>query len=244
MARSPRDRSAKNGVLASFYILLTTAEFVAHFCQFNYLLEHGSRAYFDAALHQITEAVYALSITSTGITENYSEFMTTEASRAIAAVMSTHLLRERYENFRRDKAWLQNQAMRGIALILTLVLIDEKEDMIRFIHADRVDRSLEQKLTASFRDVGVMKKVALINEQILSLQGSLYQACHFLPIASTSWRGYIGNASTGSAFVPRIQSACTTYRSHSERIKYVEYDQERDSNAQQGSQCVDRSDST
>ena len=161
----------KNGVLASFYILPTTAEFVAHFCQFNYLLEHGSRAYFDAALHQITEAAYALSIISTGITENFSEFMTTEASRAIAAVMSTHLLRERYENFRRDKAWLQNQAMRGIALILTLALIDEKEGMIRFIHADRVDRSLEQKLTAAFLDVGVMEKVALINEQISSLQG-------------------------------------------------------------------------
>ncbi|MGD8219745.1 hypothetical protein [Pseudomonas brassicacearum] len=158
-----------NGELPYFDNLPTTAEFVAHYVQFNYLLNHKDRIHFVAALGQLTTASYALSIFASGIYDNFVSYLGSDWAKEIRKAMPIGTVERTYAHFQANPQEMQNQAMRGIAIVLALLLIDEHEGMKRFVSIDRIDHSLEAKLRTAFPDVDFLGSFAKVNEQILQL---------------------------------------------------------------------------
>lgn len=147
----------------------TTAEFVAHFCQYNYLLDHGTRDDFVSALGQLTTATFALSIMASNVLDDFEEFLKSEYAQAITEAMSMEVIERTYLAFSADKPHLQREALRGMAIILALWVVDEHEGMKRFISADRIDQTLDVKLDAAFPGVDFMDAFSNVNEQIYKL---------------------------------------------------------------------------
>ena len=159
----------QNGELPYFFTMPTTAEFVAHFCQYNYLLDHGTRDDFVSALGQLTTATFALSIMASNVLDDFEAFLKTEYAQAIREAMSMEVIKRTYLAFSADKPHLQREALRGMAIILALWVVDEHEGMKRFISADRIDQTLDVKLDAAFPGVDFMDAFSNVNEQIYKL---------------------------------------------------------------------------
>lgn len=159
----------QNGELPFFFAAPTTAEFVAHFCQYNYLLEFGTRAQFLSALGQLTTASFALSIVASQIYDDFEAFLETEHAQAITEAMSLDVVRETYWMFSADQHHRLREAMRGMAIILALWFVDDREGMKRFIRADRIDEPFNEKLAAAFPDKDFMDAFEGVNEQVRKL---------------------------------------------------------------------------
>jgi hypothetical protein len=158
-----------NGELPYFDNLPTTAELVAHYVQFNYLLEHKDRAHFVAALAQLTTASYALSIYASGIYDDFFSYLNSDLAAQIRKAMPIQTLQNFYAHFQANQQDRNHQAMRGIAIVLALLLVDERDGMRRFIRADRIDHSLETKLRNAFPNLDLLLSFAKINERIFEL---------------------------------------------------------------------------
>lgn len=159
----------QNDDLPFFFAAPTTAEFVAHFCQYNYLLDHATRAHFVSALGQLTTATYALSIMASKIYDDFESFLNTEHAAAITQAMPMDVLERTYWAFSADKSHLQRESMRGMAIILALWFVDDHEGMKRFISADRIDQTFDVKLAAAFTGDDYWEAFASVNEQIYKL---------------------------------------------------------------------------
>jgi hypothetical protein len=159
----------QNGELPYFFVMPTTAELVAHFCQYNYLLDHGTRAQFVSALGQLTTATFAHSIVSSNELDDFEAFLKTEYAEAISRAMPFEVIERTYRAFSADKPHLYRESLRGIAIILALWLVDDHEGMKRFISADRIDQTLVVKLDAAFPGVDFMDAFSNVNEQIYKL---------------------------------------------------------------------------
>lgn len=158
-----------NGELWYFDATPVTAELVAHFVQYNYLLDHKDRAHFVAALAQLTTASYALAIYASRIYNNFVSFLGTEWAKEFRKTMPLNVLKDTYEKFQADQQnWLR-EVSRGIANILALLLIDEHEGMRRFISEDRIDKALETKLRSAFPSVDLIAEFANVNEKIFEI---------------------------------------------------------------------------
>lgn len=159
----------RNGELPYFFANHITAEFVAHFCQFNYILDRLTRAHFASAMGQFTTATYALSIFSSKALEDFNEFIESNEAKAIRGAIPHATLESQYQSFKKDKPYFFYEVQRGIGLILALLLIDEREGMRRFIGIDRIDHGLSDKLIAAFPDSEILDAFSRINEQIFML---------------------------------------------------------------------------
>lgn len=159
----------KNGEVPFFFVMPTSAEFVAHFCQYNYLLDHGSRAQFISALGQLTTATFALSIMASQVCDDFESFLKSENSEAIVKAMPMEILERTYWEFSGNRSHLLQESMRGMAIILALWLVDDHEGMKRFISSDRIDRAFDEKLAAAFTDVDFRAVFEGVNDQIYML---------------------------------------------------------------------------
>ena len=159
----------QNGELPYFFAAPTTAEFVAHVCQYNYLLDHGTRAQFLNAMGQLTTATFALSIMASEITDDFEAFLNTQHAKAITQAMPMDVVRNTYWEFSRDSRHLLNESMRGMAIILALWFVDDHEGVKRFISADRIDQPFDEKLAAAFPDKDFMEAFDSVNEQFFTL---------------------------------------------------------------------------
>lgn len=159
----------RNGELPYFFANNITAEFVAHFCQFNYILDRLTRTHFASAMGQFTTATYALSIFSSQALEDFNEFIESNEAKAIREAMPHATLASQYHTFQQDMSYFFYEVQRGIGLMLALLLIDEREGMKRFISIDRIDHCLSDKLIAAFPESGILDAFPRINEQIFML---------------------------------------------------------------------------
>lgn len=159
----------QNGELPFFFTAPTTAEFVAHVCQYNYLLDHGTRAQFLTAMGQLTTATFALSIMASQIYDDFEAFLKTQHAEAIMQAMPMDVVEDTYWKFSEDRQHLLNESMRGMAIILALWLVDDHEGVKRFISADRIDQPFAVKLAAAFPDKELMEAFESVNEQFFNL---------------------------------------------------------------------------
>jgi hypothetical protein len=164
----------QNGELPFFFAAPTTAEFVAHFCQYNYLLDYGTRAQFLSALGQLTTATFALSIVASQVYDDFEAFLDTENAQAITQAMPLDVVKDTYWMFSADRPHLLRESMRGMAIILALWFVDEHEGMKRFIYADRIDEPFDVKLTAAFPDKDFVDAYENVNEQVQKLLDRFY----------------------------------------------------------------------
>lgn len=158
-----------NGELSYFDATPVTAELVAHYVQYNYLLEHKDRTHFVAALGQLTTASYALAIYASRIYDNFVSFLGTEWAKEFRKAMSIDILRNTYEKFQANQQYWLQEVSRGIANILALLLIDEHEGMRRFISEDRIDQTLETKLRTAFPNFDPLASFTNVNDKIFEL---------------------------------------------------------------------------
>jgi hypothetical protein len=159
----------QNGELPYFFAAPTTAEFVAHVCQYNYLLDHGTRAQFLTAMGQLTTATFALSIMASEILDDFEAFLNTQHAEAITQAVSMDIVKDTYWKFSRDRQHLLNESMRGMAIILALWFVDDHEGVKRFISADRIDQTFDVKLSVAFPDKDFMEAFERVNEQFFTL---------------------------------------------------------------------------
>lgn len=159
----------KHACVSHYLADIVTAELVAHFTQYNYILSHLSIGHFASALGQLVTSSFALSIIATGESQDYEVFIEKAEAHAIREVWSADILREQFEKFRLDRNYLMSEAGRGISLILALILIDEHDSMRNFIGADRIDVSLETKLAAVFPKVNFESEFSQINAKVIEL---------------------------------------------------------------------------
>jgi hypothetical protein len=140
----------QNDEPAFFWARTVTAELVAHFCQYNYILERLTRADLMHAMGQFVTATYALSIVVSKSFDSFEKFISSPPAKAFRESWNAQMLRRQFHLFQRDQEYLKEESERGIALVLAFFLIGEKEGMQRFIRLDRVDTPLIQKLKAAF----------------------------------------------------------------------------------------------
>lgn len=159
----------QNGELPFFFTASTTAEFVAHVCQYNYLLDHGTRAQFLSAMGQLTTATFALSIEASRICDDFEAFLKTQNAEAITQAMPMDVVEGTYWKFSGDRRHLLNESMRGMAIILALWFVDDHEGVKRFISADRIDQPFDAKLAAAFPGKDFMEAFESVNEQFFNL---------------------------------------------------------------------------
>lgn len=153
-----------------FWVRPVTAEFVAHFCQYNYLLEHRPRIDFYRALGQFVAATYALAIAAAHpMNRTFTEFIDAAPARAFKEGWPMFALEDNFNLYLSNIDYLRDQLERGIAQILSVVLIDEKEGMKRFIRQDRIDRSLMSKLELAFPEVDVLHAYKQIDVRLAEL---------------------------------------------------------------------------
>ena len=158
-----------NGELPYFSTAPLTAELVAHYCQYNYLLEHKDRAHFVGALMQLMTASYALAIYASGIHNDFGAFLKAAEAREIREALPRDVLESTYRTFQTDRRFWHQEVMRGVSNILALLLVDEHEGMRRFISADRIDQTLEAKLIAAFPNVDLLTSFGNVNDQLFML---------------------------------------------------------------------------
>lgn len=167
-----------NGELPYYSNTPITAELVAHFVQYNYLLKHKDRAHFVAALGQLTTATYALAIYASGICDDFVSFFGTDYAKAIRKAMRIEILESTYKRFQANSEYWIQQAQRGISIVLALLLVDEHVGMKRFISADRIDETLESKLRSAFPNLDILTSFEKVNDQIFKLldrfNGNIY----------------------------------------------------------------------
>lgn len=159
----------QNGELPFFFTAPTTAEFVAHVCQYNYLLDHGTRAQFLSAMGQLTTATFALSIMASQINDDFEAFLNTQHAEAITQAMPMDIVEDTYWKLSGDGQHLLRESMRGMAIILALWFVDDHEGMKRFISADRIDQPFDVKLAAAFPGKDFMEAFESVNEQFFNL---------------------------------------------------------------------------
>jgi hypothetical protein len=152
-----------------FWALPTTAEFAAHFCQYNFILDRLPRATFMHAMGQFVSATYALAIFSANALHSFDAFMQTEQAQAIRQGWPMADIVSTFKQFQQDQPFFIEQCQRGIAQILSLLLIDAREEMRHFIRLDRIDHSLGAKLQAAFPESGVLDAFQQINVQVARL---------------------------------------------------------------------------
>ncbi|HBP6526415.1 TPA: hypothetical protein L6A81_12310 [Pseudomonas aeruginosa] len=159
----------KNNELPFFFATPITAEFVAHFCQYNYLLSHQTRSHFINALGQLTPATFALSIYASQVFDNFEGFLKTEHAKSITQALPIAIIERTYWSFCTDKPRFFREALRGIAIVLALWFVDDHEGMKRFIASDRIDRAIDDKLDHAFPGTDHKKAFDCVNEQIYKL---------------------------------------------------------------------------
>ncbi|HEK3717299.1 TPA: hypothetical protein ACKRQV_000025 [Pseudomonas aeruginosa] len=159
----------KNNELPFFFTTAITAEFVAHYCQYNYLLSQQTRSHFINALGQLNTASFALSIYASQVFDNFTEFLKTEHAKSITQALPISVIERTYWSFCADKPRFYHEALRGIAIVLALWLVDDHEGMKRFIASDRIDRTIDDKLEHAFPDTDYTKAFECVNEQIYKL---------------------------------------------------------------------------
>lgn len=159
-----------NDNYAFFWTSPVTAEFVAHFCQYNYLLEQRPRADFYRALGQFVAATYALTIVDAHPRNgSFAEFIETPNASAFKQGWPRDALEKNFLAYRSNLGYLSEQLARGIAQILALVLVDEREGMRKFVKFDRIDESLLSKLQAAFPSGGLQERYQQIDSRLAGL---------------------------------------------------------------------------
>ncbi|WP_124594200.1 hypothetical protein [Burkholderia ubonensis] len=153
-----------------YWVSPVTAEFVAHFCQYNYLLEHRPRIDLYRALGQFVAATYALAIAAAHPkNRTFTEFIAAASSRAFKEGWPMDALEANFNLYLSNIDYFRAQLARGIAEILSVVLVDHKEGMRRFIRLDRIDRSLMAKLESAFPEVDVLHAYKQIDVRLAEL---------------------------------------------------------------------------
>lgn len=142
-----------------------TAEFAAHFCQYNFILDKLSREDFMRAMLQVVTSMVALTAFGSGI----QQFFETKDAIPIVEGCPNRPLIETLDRFKNDSQYFLSECRRAVSQILALVLLDRREEMRRFIRLDRIDRSLKSKLSEAFPDDLVTERVVDLNEQISTL---------------------------------------------------------------------------
>lgn len=159
----------ENNELPFFFATPITAEFAAHFCQYNYLLSHQTRSHFINALGQLTTATFALSIYASQVFDNFDEFLKTENAKSIMQALPMEIIERTYWSFSADKPRFHQEVLRGVAIVLALWFVDDHEGMKRFIASDRIDRTIGEKLEHAFPGTDINKAFDCVNEQIYKL---------------------------------------------------------------------------
>lgn len=159
----------QNGEYPFFYTAPNSSEFIAHFCQYRYVLDHLSREHFLVALGQLVTASYALSIAASGVADDFEEYLATPEAQGIYKGWPLHVLQAQYELFSQNKGYYWVECNRAISLILALLLIDDAEGMRRYASLDRIDVPLEAKLEAAFPGALAKMSFADINAKIQEL---------------------------------------------------------------------------
>lgn len=159
----------QNNEIEYFWSFPATKEFAAHFCQYNFLLERRPRADFMHAMGQFVMSTYALAILSANALSSFESFIQSEQGQAIQEGWPMAELVSTFELFQRNQSFFIDEWQRGIAQMLSLLLIDEREGMRRFIRLDRIDQDLGTKLAVAFPEVGVLDAFPQINAQVASL---------------------------------------------------------------------------
>lgn len=162
-----------------FFQTLITQEFVAHFCQYNYLLDRMGRSDFVTALGQLFKASYALSMLGfssrmkheepNGLPLTYDRFAQSPEAWSIHQALPDQTLRAVYKEMEGNYGERVSQACRGIALLLTLLLIDERDGVRKLMAIDRIDLPLAEKLATAFPKIDVLKALPHVNKQIFKL---------------------------------------------------------------------------
>jgi hypothetical protein len=159
----------QNGEYPFFYVSSSTAEFIAHFCQYRYILDHLSKHHFLIALGQLVASSYALSIFASGITGDFEAYLASPQAQEIHKGWSLPILQAHYELFSQNEPYWVVECNRAISLILALLLIDDLEGVRRYASLDRIDRPLGEKLVEAFPGALARMSFADINAKIQEL---------------------------------------------------------------------------
>ena len=157
-----------NGTYEFFFTLPTTAEFVAHFCQYSFLLNHRTKRDFVGALGQFVHATFALAVYAHDTLGNFDAFADSPPGRRLCHGWPIPLLTQFYE-FSAQPGYYLAEVQRGVAQLLSITLVDEPEGMRSFTRIDRIDLPLEEKLKRAFPTLDLGHAMAAIDDRVQEL---------------------------------------------------------------------------
>lgn len=167
-----RRRSGKYSSLFNFTI---STEFVAHFVQYNYILERLPRIYFHSAIPQVIQSAYAHTILQYGINEgggNLTDYETFKKSKTASEIFGgwwNDALDRVYPEFANNIPHLQHYAQRNLAMCLAFIFLSEKEGMRQFIYLDDGEKSIDNLLGKCFPRVDLEMAWSMLDDVIDSL---------------------------------------------------------------------------
>ncbi|AFN78167.1 hypothetical protein PSJM300_10505 [Stutzerimonas stutzeri DSM 10701] len=165
-AHSTRQR--QNSEFPFYFTAAATAELIAHYCQYSFIVGNLSEHHLLIALGQLVTAGYALSIQASGA-KTFQQYIASPESMEFRKGMPLSALQNTHLDFCQNPPYYFSQVNRGVALILALLLLDENSGMKQFASLDRFDRSLEEKLANAFPNQDCLIDFARINERISEL---------------------------------------------------------------------------
>lgn len=145
----------RDGDPAKAFSSPASAEFIAHFTQYRYLLAYGTEADFAAAMGQLTTAMYALAIFADaqeqgGLRASVEGFLASAHARPFLEALGEETPRAQFAHFMANRENLWSEVHRALGIMLAVIFRHDDEGVEEFMAIDSLDRSIADKVAEAF----------------------------------------------------------------------------------------------